>query len=112
MEEDKEDLEDDKKTSEKTKKKKKNKRSNKTNHHQRFAADFGNYRDYYERRSDDLRLQALCEADFRGKSVVDLGCNEGVFAVAVWARFGPHSLCGLELDAVLAAAARKLAQAW
>ena len=75
------------------------------------GSEFGNYKDYYGSlkrvAASDQRLEHLPAEPFAGKDVLDVGCNEGVVSLSVWARFKPRSLVGLDLDGALVAKARR-----
>ncbi len=72
---------------------------------------YGNYKNYYgsQRRPAgcDRRLECLSGELFAGRDVLDVGCNEGVVSLSVWARFAPRTLIGLDLDESLLAKARR-----
>ncbi|ALC45498.1 CG1239 [Drosophila busckii] len=67
---------------------------------------FGNYKHYYGKRLQDtdfhdIRLDVLAgHAElFRGKQILDIGCNSGLLSIAIARQFEPKSLIGLTNDA-------------
>jgi 7SK snRNA methylphosphate capping enzyme len=77
----------------------------------RGGNEFGNFKDYYgslkRMATSDQRLEHLPAELFAGKDVLDVGCNEGVVSLSVWARFKPRTLVGVDLDGALVARARR-----
>jgi 7SK snRNA methylphosphate capping enzyme len=75
------------------------------------GSEFGNFKDYYGSlkrvAASDQRLEHLPGELFAGKDVLDVGCNEGVVSLSVWARFKPRTLVGVDLDGQLVAKARR-----
>ncbi len=73
--------------------------------------EFGNFKDYYGSlkrvATSDQRLEHLPAELFADKDVLDLGSNEGVVSLSVWARFKPRTLVGVDLDGELVARARR-----
>ena len=80
---------------------------------------YGNYDAYYNYRYVgvdgeqgtsplDPRLLALEEAWFRGKDVLDIGCNAGQFTANIASRFGVRSMLGVDIDASLVMRAQRL----
>ncbi|RKP13040.1 Bicoid-interacting protein 3-domain-containing protein, partial [Piptocephalis cylindrospora] len=64
---------------------------------------YGNYPSYYTRRhgqaeSIDPRLALLPQEWFRGKRVLDIGCNAGHLTVDLAMHYGPQSILGVDLD--------------
>ncbi|KAM5172308.1 LOW QUALITY PROTEIN: 7SK snRNA methylphosphate capping enzyme-like [Mantella aurantiaca] len=72
---------------------------------------YGNYCRYYGYRnpcrSDDPRLRALRPEWFRGKAVLDIGCNVGHLTLGVAQSLGPSLIVGLDIDGSLIRAARQ-----
>lgn len=72
---------------------------------------YGNYCRYYGYRnpfrSDDPRLRVLRPEWFRGKAVLDIGCNVGHLTLAVAQTLGPLLIVGLDIDSSLIRAARQ-----
>lgn len=74
---------------------------------------FGNYNRYYGYRNlnhaVDLRLVALARRKelFRGKDVLDIGCNTGHVTLAIANDFGVKSTTGIDIDGKLIKIARK-----
>ncbi|XP_072255318.1 7SK snRNA methylphosphate capping enzyme [Pyxicephalus adspersus] len=72
---------------------------------------FGNYCRYYgyrnPSRSDDPRLKALKPEWFRGKAVLDIGCNVGHLTLCVAQKLEPSLIVGLDIDGSLIKAARQ-----
>ncbi|XP_073507176.1 7SK snRNA methylphosphate capping enzyme [Phyllobates terribilis] len=72
---------------------------------------FGNYCRYYGYRnpshSDDPRLRALRPEWFRGKAVLDIGCNVGHLTLSVALKLEPAQIVGLDIDGSLIQAARQ-----
>ena len=75
--------------------------------------EFGNYSRYYGYRRDPLqeedpRLKYLKPDWFRGKEVLDVGCNQGdVTCALAQPFFGPKSIVGIDIDKSLIEAARR-----
>lgn len=73
--------------------------------------DQGNYQNYYGIRNKaaptrayhlaDPRLQCMDPVWFRGKRVLDIGCNSGVVTIEIAKRFSPCRIQGIDLDAGL-----------
>lgn len=75
---------------------------------------YGNYDRYYGYRvgeaMEDHRLSALRDEWFRGRRVVDVGCNDGLFSLSLVGAFEPSACLCLDIDADLVRAGeRKLA---
>ncbi|KAJ8366542.1 hypothetical protein AAFF_G00350670 [Aldrovandia affinis] len=72
---------------------------------------FGNYNKYYGYRnpggSRDPRTAALRPEWFRGKAVLDLGCNTGHLTLAIARDWRPARIVGLDIDGGLVHAARQ-----
>ncbi|KAM4036972.1 7SK snRNA methylphosphate capping enzyme isoform 1-T3 [Anomaloglossus baeobatrachus] len=72
---------------------------------------YGNYCRYYGYRnpshSDDPRLRALRPEWFRGKAVLDIGCNVGHLTLSVALKLEPARIVGLDIDGALVQAARQ-----
>lgn len=71
----------------------------------------GNYHAYYNKRPNaydtDPRLEQIPQDIFKGKRVLDIGCNEGWLAVDIAQRFSPSKVIGVDLDGDLIAGAWK-----
>ncbi|KAG8838316.1 hypothetical protein FRC20_006458 [Serendipita sp. 405] len=64
---------------------------------------YGNYHGYYIKRSNissslDPRLNLLPDDIFKGKRVLDLGCNEGWLTVDIAQHFHPSKVIGVDID--------------
>lgn len=57
--------------------------------------------------SDDPRVSFFCPDWFFDKSILDLGCNAGRFAITLARRCQPKKVIGIDLDQHLIGAARK-----
>uniref|UniRef100_A0A915M0H0 RNA methyltransferase n=1 Tax=Meloidogyne javanica TaxID=6303 RepID=A0A915M0H0_MELJA len=57
--------------------------------------------------SDDPRVSFFCPDWFFEKSILDLGCNAGRFAITLARRCQPRKVIGIDLDQHLIGAARK-----
>ncbi|CAL8303406.1 unnamed protein product [Gadus morhua 'NCC'] len=72
---------------------------------------YGNYNKYYGYRnpgsSEDPRLRVLRPEWFRGKDVLDLGCNAGHVTLYVAKVLRPARILGVDIDGGLVRAARK-----
>lgn len=72
---------------------------------------YGNYCRYYGYRnpcrSDDPRLRVLRPEWFRGKNVLDIGCNVGHLTLTVAQNMGPSLIVGVDIDSSLIRAARQ-----
>ncbi|XP_031615799.1 7SK snRNA methylphosphate capping enzyme [Oreochromis aureus] len=72
---------------------------------------YGNYNKYYGYRnpgcSEDPRLRLLRPEWFRGKEVLDLGCNSGHVTLYIAKMLRPARILGLDIDSGLIHAARK-----
>jgi 7SK snRNA methylphosphate capping enzyme len=55
----------------------------------------------------DPRVDLLCDDWFKGKSVLDVGCNAGIFTLSIAKMFGPRRILGVDIDSHLIGAARK-----
>jgi len=80
--------------------------------HGRPVYTHGNYSRYYNYRqaeggqgAEDLRLGALTKRlgreAFRGKEVLDVGCNDGIISRAIAHSFGAKRVVGVDIDADL-----------
>lgn len=72
------------------------------------AFTYGNYRHYYGKRIldtdfHDIRLDMLAMQPelFRGKQLLDIGCNSGHFSLEIAKKFEAKSLVGLDIDRTL-----------
>lgn len=66
----------------------------------------GNYHNYYGYRAlgsfdEDPRLRLLQAGWFRGRHVLDVGCNEGLVTLGVSAGFGCSRTTGVDIDGTL-----------
>ncbi|TRZ09796.1 hypothetical protein HGM15179_017330 [Zosterops borbonicus] len=71
---------------------------------------YGNYCKYYGYRNPDVedsRLRALKPEWFRGKEVLDVGCNVGHLTLSIAKRWGPSKMVGLDIDGRLIRSARQ-----
>ncbi|XP_035265594.1 7SK snRNA methylphosphate capping enzyme [Anguilla anguilla] len=72
---------------------------------------YGNYNKYYGYRnlglSEDSRLRVLKPEWFRGKAVLDLGCNTGHVTLTIATNWRPARILGLDIDGGLIHAARQ-----
>ncbi|KAM8972721.1 7SK snRNA methylphosphate capping enzyme [Pelodytes ibericus] len=72
---------------------------------------YGNYCQYYGYRNpchtEDARLQVLRPEWFRGKAVLDIGCNVGHLTLCVAQNMGASRVVGLDIDRSLVRAARQ-----
>merc|ERR1719295_966227 len=72
--------------------------------------EYGNYNRYYGYRNvdsaEDHRLKFLNPEWFRGKDVLDIGCNVGHMTLAVAKAFQPRSVLGVDIDDSLIKMAR------
>jgi 7SK snRNA methylphosphate capping enzyme len=68
---------------------------------------YGNYPSYYRKRgpSDD-RIKLLKEKWFKGKNILDIGCNAGHVSIEIASQFEPLSVTGVDIDPVLVRKAR------
>ncbi|KAK3731033.1 hypothetical protein RRG08_066046 [Elysia crispata] len=71
----------------------------------------GNYNRYYGYRNiggvEDSRLPYLDPKWFKGKDVLDIGCNAGHLTLALADQFQPHKILGMDIDGKLIQAARQ-----
>lgn len=72
---------------------------------------YGNYNKYYGYRNpgltEDPRMRVLNPEWFRGKAVLDLGCNTGHLTLSIAKNWQPARIVGLDIDAALIHAARQ-----
>ncbi|KAG7484029.1 hypothetical protein MATL_G00044900 [Megalops atlanticus] len=72
---------------------------------------YGNYNKYYgyrnPGRSEDPRLRVMRPEWFRGKDVLDLGCNTGHLTLSIARNWRPARIVGLDIDGGLVHAARQ-----
>ncbi|XP_075421078.1 7SK snRNA methylphosphate capping enzyme [Tenrec ecaudatus] len=76
--------------------------------HRKFQ--YGNYCKYYGYRNpscEDGRLRVLKPEWFRGRDVLDLGCNVGHLTLSIACKWGPSRMVGLDIDARLIHSARQ-----
>ncbi|KDQ10313.1 hypothetical protein BOTBODRAFT_36413 [Botryobasidium botryosum FD-172 SS1] len=60
---------------------------------------YGNYRGYYTKRPyTDARLALLDSDFFTGKTVLDIGCNEGWISCDIAQRWGARKVVGVDID--------------
>ncbi|KAK2911358.1 hypothetical protein Q8A67_003491 [Cirrhinus molitorella] len=87
--------------------------SNSNLHQQQTKKKFqyGNYNKYYGYRnpglSEDPRIRVMNPEWFRGKEVLDLGCNTGHLTLSIAKNWRPARIVGLDIDAGLIHAARQ-----
>uniref|UniRef100_A0A3B4A1K5 RNA methyltransferase n=1 Tax=Periophthalmus magnuspinnatus TaxID=409849 RepID=A0A3B4A1K5_9GOBI len=78
---------------------------------QRKKFQYGNYNKYYGYRnpgaSEDLRIRVFKPEWFKGKDVLDLGCNAGHLTLYIAKMFQPAHILGLDIDGDLVYGARK-----
>ncbi|KAM3869214.1 7SK snRNA methylphosphate capping enzyme [Diretmus argenteus] len=78
---------------------------------QRKKFQYGNYNKYYGYRnpgaSEDPRVCVLRPEWFRGKDVLDLGCNSGHLTLYIAKMLRPAHILGMDIDSGLVHAARK-----
>lgn len=71
---------------------------------------YGNYCKYYGYRNpscEDGRLRVLKPEWFRGRDILDLGCNVGHLTLSIACKWGPSRMVGLDIDARLIHSARQ-----
>uniref|UniRef100_A0A224YSI3 RNA methyltransferase n=1 Tax=Rhipicephalus zambeziensis TaxID=60191 RepID=A0A224YSI3_9ACAR len=72
---------------------------------------YGNYNRYYGYRNgggqEDPRLKAMKAEWFRGRDVLDIGCNVGHLTLSLARDFAPRKVIGLDIDGGLIRAARR-----
>ncbi|XP_025235384.1 7SK snRNA methylphosphate capping enzyme isoform X2 [Theropithecus gelada] len=71
---------------------------------------YGNYCKYYGYRNpscEDGRLRVLKPEWFRGRDVLDLGCNVGHLTLSIACKWGPSRMVGLDIDSRLIHSARQ-----
>lgn len=77
----------------------------------RFIYKFGNYAGYYGYRLNeagyDPRIDLLEEQWFKGKRVLDIGCNSGVLSIRLAKKFNVEALHGIDIDKSLIDKANK-----
>lgn len=77
----------------------------------RFIYKFGNYAGYYGYRLNeagyDPRIDLLEEQWFKGKHVLDIGCNSGVLSIRLAKKFNVEALHGIDIDKSLIDKANK-----
>ncbi|XP_036381089.1 7SK snRNA methylphosphate capping enzyme [Megalops cyprinoides] len=78
---------------------------------QQTKFQYGNYNKYYgyrnPGRSEDPRLRVMRPEWFRGKDVLDLGCNTGHLTLSIAQNWRPARIVGLDIDGGLVHAARQ-----
>ncbi|CAE6509302.1 unnamed protein product [Rhizoctonia solani] len=65
---------------------------------------YGNYKGYYTKRGNqtsDPRLKVLSLNLFKGKRVLDIGCNEGSVTCEIALRYEAQEVVGVDIDAEL-----------
>ncbi|XP_068456417.1 7SK snRNA methylphosphate capping enzyme [Clinocottus analis] len=81
----------------------------KEKHKKKFQ--YGNYNKYYGYRnpgaSEDARVRVFRPEWFKGKDVLDLGCNSGHLTLYIAKMLRPARILGLDIDSGLVHAARK-----
>ncbi|KAH8414183.1 hypothetical protein KR222_011652 [Zaprionus bogoriensis] len=80
-------------------------RNQKTKYNKNEAFMYGNYKHYYGKRIldkdfHDIRLDVLATQQelFRGKQLLDIGCNSGHLSIQIAKQFAVKSLVGLDID--------------
>lgn len=72
---------------------------------------YGNYNKYYGYRNpglcEDPRMRVLNPEWFRGKAVLDMGCNTGHLTLSIAKNWRPARIVGLDIDGALIHAARQ-----
>lgn len=76
---------------------------------------YGNYRNYYYKRLGngseqiDIRLQMMEQHSecFKGKRILDIGCNSGFITINIAKLFQPKSIVGVDIDPELISIARR-----
>ncbi|XP_042542633.1 LOW QUALITY PROTEIN: 7SK snRNA methylphosphate capping enzyme [Dipodomys spectabilis] len=71
---------------------------------------YGNYCKYYGYRNpscEDGRLRVLKPEWFKGRDILDLGCNVGHLTLSIACKWGPSRMVGLDIDSRLIHAARQ-----
>lgn len=71
---------------------------------------YGNYCKYYGYRNpncEDSRLRVMKPEWFRGKEVLDVGCNVGHLTLNVAKKWGPTRMVGVDIDGALIHSARQ-----
>lgn len=72
---------------------------------------YGNYNRYYGYRNgggqEDPRLKAMKPEWFKGRDVLDIGCNVGHLTLSLARDFAPRKVIGLDIDGGLIRAARR-----
>ncbi|XP_004630565.1 7SK snRNA methylphosphate capping enzyme [Octodon degus] len=77
---------------------------------QQLKFQYGNYSKYYGYRNpscEDVRLRVLKPEWFRGRDVLDLGCNVGHLTLSIACKWGPSRMVGLDIDPQLIHSARQ-----
>lgn len=77
---------------------------------ERHKFQYGNYCKYYGYRNpdcEDVRLRAMKPEWFRGREVLDIGCNVGHLTLSVAKKWGPARMVGLDIDGALIHSARQ-----
>lgn len=77
---------------------------------QQLKFQYGNYSKYYGYRNpscEDVRLRVLKPEWFRGRDVLDLGCNVGHLTLSIACKWGPSRMVGLDIDPRLIHSARQ-----
>jgi len=73
----------------------------------------GNYNAYYGYRNidgpafEDVRIQCLPSGLFRGRDILDIGCNVGHVTLTVARDYEPRMIVGIDIDGQLIAVAKK-----
>jgi 2-polyprenyl-3-methyl-5-hydroxy-6-metoxy-1,4-benzoquinol methylase len=98
----------------KTNQRGKRKKSAKSPNKNKQQFQFGNYQNYYYKRlgageqQTDFRLELLKAHPefFRGKKVLDIGCNSGFITINFAKQFQPSAVLGIDIDGSLVDKAR------
>ena len=67
----------------------------------------GNYPNYYSIRKNDTRLDLIPNKFFKGKRVLDIGCNSGNITIEIARKFEPEFIKGIDIDKSLISKASK-----
>jgi len=78
--------------------------------HEKTKFQYGNYNRYYGYRLEgsDPRFRFFDPNWFKGKDILDIGCNVGEVTMSIARDMAPKSIIGLDIDEMLISKARKL----
>lgn len=84
--------------------------ANKSKSVNKTSFQYGNYNRYYGYRLDgsDPRIAYFDPEWFRGKDILDIGCNVGEVTMAIARDMAPKTILGVDIDEVLVNKAQKL----